>query len=79
MLYDRTGSLSIFSLGGLARQMPVYSFFFTFFSVANLGFPGTAGFSSEILMLTGIYSENPFIAFLIFFWFDYFRDCFSLD
>ena len=67
MLYDRTGSLSIFSLGGLARQMPVYSFFFTFFSVANLGFPGTAGFSSEILMLTGIYSENPFIAFLIFF------------
>ena len=40
ILYDRHHTRLIKYYSGLAQVMPVYSFLFVFFSIANLGFPG---------------------------------------
>lgn len=40
---------------GLARSMPVFSFFLVLFALANVGLPGLSGFVSEYLSLQGAY------------------------
>jgi len=42
----------------------IFLFFFFFFSLANMGFPGTAGFPPELLIFSSLVSDNFF--FLIF-------------
>jgi uncharacterized delta-60 repeat protein len=53
VLYDRHHSRLIKYYSGLTQVMPLYSFFFVFFSMANLGFPGTSSFAGEFLTFTG--------------------------
>ena len=42
--------------------MPLLAFVFVFFSMANLGFPGTSSFVGEFLVLAGLFQTNVFAA-----------------
>jgi len=43
--------------------MPLYATFFFFFTLANMGFPGTSNFIGELLVLVGIFEKNTIIMF----------------
>jgi len=64
VLYDRHHTRLIKYYSGLTQVMPLYSFFFVFFSMANLGFPGTSSFSGEFLTLVGSFHSNTMVTFL---------------
>lgn len=53
LVYDRTHTREIPSLGGLARRMPVITTFFVVAALASLGLPGMAGFVAEFLVFLG--------------------------
>ena len=58
MMYERYHTRDMGSIGGLARIMPVWSFFMVFFVLASVGLPGLNGFVSEFLCLIGTYAAN---------------------
>ena len=58
ILYDRYYTKLLKYYGGLVVKMPIFSVFFFFFSIANLAFPGTSNFISELLVLIGITEKN---------------------
>lgn len=64
MLYDRYKSRNIFYFRGLVTIMPLFCFFFFIFSLANLGFPLTVNFISEMLIFFGLFQKVPSIALL---------------
>ena len=64
ILYDRYYTKLLKYYGGLVMKMPTYSLFFFFFSIANLAFPGTSNFISELLVLIGISEKNISIMIL---------------
>lgn len=45
--------------------MPKFSLCFFIFSLANMGFPGTAGFPAEILIFSSIVGDNFFLTILV--------------
>ena len=47
---------------GLVNRMPAYALVFMFFTMANVGLPGTSGFVGEFLTLMGIFQVNTVIA-----------------
>lgn len=55
----RTKCRSIKDLGGIASKAPIFTFFFAIFLFANIGLPGTSGFTSELLIIIGIYKFSP--------------------
>jgi NADH-quinone oxidoreductase subunit M len=63
MLYIRYHTRVLPTLTGLARVMPVFTLIFGFYSLANMSFPGTFNFISELLLLQGIFLNNPTLAF----------------
>ena len=66
LLYERFYTRHIFDYGGLCATMPVFTFFFFMFTLANIGLPGFGNFLSEILLLYGIFlKKNIFILFFI--------------
>ena len=67
IIYDRFNTRSILYLGGLSQINPLLSFYFFFFSVANIGFPGTSSFIGELLIFIGLFSSNIFIFFTLIF------------
>jgi len=64
VLYDRHHTRLLKYYGGLAQVMPIYAMFFFFFTLANMGFPGTSNFIGELLILVGIFEKNSTIMFL---------------
>jgi proton-translocating NADH-quinone oxidoreductase chain M len=64
ILYDRYKSRNIFYYGGLSAILPFLCFFFFIFSLANLGFPLTVNFVSELLIFLGLFKTVPSIAIL---------------
>ena len=42
--------------------MPTYALIFMFFTMANVGLPGTSGFVGEFLVLIGIFQTNTWVA-----------------
>lgn len=54
VLYERYGTRIIKYFSGLVQVMPLFIIFFTFFSFANISFPGTSSFIGELLILTGV-------------------------
>lgn len=64
VLYDRFHTRLIKYYTGLVQVMPVFSFFFCFFSLANLGFPCFSSFPGEFLTLMGIFHANTVVCFL---------------
>ena len=63
VLYDRIHTREIAAYGGLVHRMPLYAFLFLFFTLGNVGLPGTSGFVGEILTMTGAFKFNSWIAF----------------
>lgn len=64
ILYDRHHTRILKYYCGLAQGMPIYATGFLFFSLANLGLPGTSSFVGELLVLTGTFYHNTFVAVL---------------
>jgi NADH-quinone oxidoreductase subunit M len=63
VVYDRMHTREIAAYGGLVHRMPLYAFLFLFFTLGNVGLPGTSGFVGEILAMTGAFKVNSWIAF----------------
>jgi NADH:ubiquinone oxidoreductase subunit 4 (subunit M) len=64
VVYDRYKTRIVKYYGGLATTMPVYIFIFLFFTVANIGFPGTSSFIGEFLIFAGSFKVNTSMTFL---------------
>lgn len=64
MLYIRYHTRVLPTLTGLAKVMPVFALVFGFYSLANMSFPGTFNFISELLLLQGIFLNNSTLALL---------------
>ena len=62
VIYDRMHTREIDAYGGLVNRMPSYALVFMFFTMANVGLPGTSGFVGEFLVLIGIFQVNTVIA-----------------
>lgn len=58
--YQRTKTLSIPNMGGLAKVLPITFAFFLASSLASLALPGMSGFISEITIFLGITSQENF-------------------
>lgn len=53
-LYDRIGTRKLELMGGIEAVMPQFSIFFFFFTLANFGFPFTASFFGELMVLVSL-------------------------
>ncbi len=62
VIYDRMHTREIDAYGGLVNRMPAYALIFMFFTMANVGLPGTSGFIGEFLTLVGIFQVNTWVA-----------------
>jgi NADH:ubiquinone oxidoreductase subunit 4 (subunit M) len=49
---------------GLMHLMPLAMMILLFFTMANIGLPGTSSFVGEFLILAGLYKTNTIVAFL---------------
>ncbi len=58
MLYERYHTRDMNQIGGLARQMPVLSFFLLLFVLSSIGLPGLNGFISEFTVLFAAYNST---------------------
>jgi NADH-quinone oxidoreductase subunit M len=62
VVYDRMHTREIAFYGGLVNRMPWYAATFLFFTMGNVGLPGTSGFVGEILTMTGVYGVSTWTA-----------------
>jgi NAD(P)H-quinone oxidoreductase subunit 4 len=60
--YERTHTLSMSSLGGLAKRMPTVFALFTAGSMASLALPGMSGFVGELSIFLGFASSDAYSA-----------------
>lgn len=64
VVYDRHHTRMVKYYGGLVHTMPLYVLIFLFFTMANIGLPGTSSFVGEFLILTGSFKANTTVTFL---------------
>jgi len=64
VLYDRFHTRMIKYYSGLIQVMPITIIILLFFTMANIGLPGTSSFVGEFLILTGVYKNNVIVTFL---------------
>jgi NADH-quinone oxidoreductase subunit M len=57
MIYERYHTRDMDKLGGLARQMPIMTFFLILFVLSSVGLPGLNGFVSEFTVLFAAYNS----------------------
>lgn len=58
--YERTHTLDMDEMGGMARKMPTTFAFFTAASMASLALPGMSGFVSEIAVFLGLATSDAY-------------------
>ncbi|MEB3251897.1 MAG: NAD(P)H-quinone oxidoreductase subunit 4 [Cyanobacteriota bacterium] len=58
--YERTHTLDMGVMGGMARKMPTTFAFFTAASMASLALPGMSGFVSEIAVFLGMATSDVY-------------------
>ncbi|NCX93220.1 MAG: NADH-quinone oxidoreductase subunit M [Gammaproteobacteria bacterium] len=63
-IYDRFHSRMIKDFQGLAHSMPALSVFLMLFVLANVGLPGTSGFTGELMIIFGVFKANFWIGFI---------------
>ena len=63
VVYERYRTRLVKYYGGLVHTMPLYVSIFLFFTMANIGFPGTSGFIGEFLIFTGSFKVNSSVTF----------------
>ena len=64
VVYDRHHTRMVKYYGGLVHVMPLYIIIFLFFTMANIGLPGTSSFVGEFLILVGSFKVNTSATFL---------------
>ncbi len=64
VMYDRLHSRQIADYGGVVNTMPKFAALMVFFSLANVGLPGTSGFVGEFLVILSSFKANFWYAFL---------------
>ncbi len=64
VLYDRMHTREISAFGGVVHSMPIFTGFAVFFSMANVGLPGTSGFVGEFMIILASFQANFWYAFL---------------
>jgi NADH-quinone oxidoreductase subunit M len=64
VLYDRVHSRDIATYGGVVNVMPKFAAFALFFTMANCGLPGTAGFVGEWMVILGTVQVSFWLAAL---------------
>jgi NADH-quinone oxidoreductase subunit M len=64
VVYERHHTRMVKYYGGLVHVMPLYVFVFLFFTMSNIGLPGTGSFVGEFLILTGSYKSNTSVTFI---------------
>lgn len=57
MIYERYHTREISALGGLAKRLPILSFFMLLFTFSSIGLPGLNGFAGEVLVLLGMFQR----------------------
>lgn len=62
MLYERRHTRMISEFGGIAKQMPIYFFFFLIVLFSSVGLPLLNGFVGEFLILLGAFRVKAWIA-----------------
>lgn len=67
LIYERRHTRMISEFGGLSKQIPVFTFFYTFITLASMGFPGLNGFVGELYILSGIMQVSKVYAALAVF------------
>lgn len=60
-LYERTQTMELSALGGLAKSVPFISGILLIAGMASLGLPGLSGFVSEFLAFIGLFDTMPII------------------
>ena len=63
ILYERYHTRVIKYYSGLLTTMPIFATFFTIFTLANIGLPGTSSFIGEYLIILGCLLTNSWGAF----------------
>jgi NADH-quinone oxidoreductase subunit M len=63
-LYKQHGTRLLTYYGGLASQMPLFSFYLLVFCLANIGTPATCNFIGEMLIFISLIEKNFFILLL---------------
>jgi NADH-quinone oxidoreductase subunit M len=63
VVYERYRTRLVKYYGGLVHTMPLYISIFLFFTMANIGFPGTSGFIGEFLIFAGSFKVNSSVTF----------------
>nr|YP_448627.1 NADH dehydrogenase subunit 4 [Fucus vesiculosus]AAR29321.1 NADH dehydrogenase subunit 4 [Fucus vesiculosus] len=58
VLYDRWHTRGVKYYGGLTHTMPIFIIIFLFFTMANLGLPGTSSFVGEFLLFVSAFEAN---------------------
>nr|AJB98503.1 NADH-plastoquinone oxidoreductase subunit 4 [Helminthostachys zeylanica] len=58
--YDRTHTLLLDRLGGMATPMPKLFTMFSAFSLASLALPGTSGFVAELMVFLGVITNRDY-------------------
>jgi NADH-quinone oxidoreductase subunit M len=58
MIYERCHTRELKAYGGIAKLLPVYSFFFMILTLAAIGLPTTSGFVGEFLVLLGAFTAS---------------------
>lgn len=62
IIRKRTTTSEIKALGGIATQAPRFAVVFMIILLANIGFPLTNSFIGEFLILSGLFTFNPYVA-----------------
>lgn len=62
LIEERFGTSNITKMGGLAKQMPLFSGFLLAAGMASLGLPGTSGFVGEFLAFLGLFHVSAVVA-----------------
>jgi proton-translocating NADH-quinone oxidoreductase chain M len=60
-IYDRYRTRIINYYSGLASVMPIFTFIFLLFNIANIGFPGTGSFLGELFIFIGLFKVNSIL------------------
>jgi NADH-quinone oxidoreductase subunit M len=64
LLWERSGTVELTRLGGLAMRAPVLAALFLVIALANLAMPGTANFMGEFYILIGVFQSKIVYAFI---------------
>nr|QYB23217.1 NADH dehydrogenase subunit 4 [Lithodesmioides sp. mgcode 4] len=64
VVYERHHTRMVKYYGGLVHTMPIYIIVFLFFTMANIGLPGTSSFVGEFLIMVGSFKINTTVTFL---------------